>query len=265
MVGSRRALTLMELVVAVVVVSVVVAGTTSAIAGALRAASTSELRQSVMSRADLVARRIAEDAASVVRDGDLYFVLVMLEDGGGRGREVDELLMFAQPRSQARYEAAGADFAASARSEGAEYEVHYRLAPSSAAGGAGGEELAEGATGVVWRRLDPQPDDAVDGGGVAFPVAGGIESLSIEAHDGARWLEDWDSDRDGIPHAIRVRVTAADRDPRARSAAGSWVRATAVRVAAIDRVPSPYVTIAPDERAEEATEAAAAAAEGNGS
>ena len=111
--------------------------------------------------------------------------------------------------------------------------------------------------------MDPQPDEAYDGGGVVFPVASGIESVSIEASDGRSWYGDWDSDRDGLPHAVRVRVVAAHRGGGGFGGllgvddGGRAVRGVAVRVAAIDRVPTPFVTLAPQERVEEANESAA--------
>jgi len=259
----RRGLTLMELIVAIVVVSLVTAATTGVIAGSLRSAEASERRERTLARADLVARQIARDVSSVVRDGDLYFVKLLIEDGRIGDREADELLLFSRPSSQARYEAAGASFDADAMAEGSEYEVQYRLVgPGEGAGGTR-SRLGAGEPGVVWRRLDPQPDEAFDGGGVVFPVASGIESVSIEAFDGRSWFGEWDSDRDGLPHAVRVRVVAAHAggggfvglpigDGEVRG-----VRGVAVRVASIDRVPTPFVTLAPEERVEEANESAA--------
>jgi len=105
---------------------------------------------------------------------------------------------------------------------------------------------------------------------VVFPVAGGIESVSIEAFDGRSWFAEWDSDRDGLPHAVRVRVVAAHADGGGFGGlpgvdgAGRAVRGVAVRVAAIDRVATPFVTLAPQERVEEANEAAASGAGGGG-
>jgi hypothetical protein len=105
---------------------------------------------------------------------------------------------------------------------------------------------------VLWRRIDPQPDEYPDAGGVATPVAQGLASLSFQAFNGEEWLDRWDSDRDGIPHAVRtvLRVPAFAADGSRLPSAD----ATARRVVAMDRPPLPYVFLSPLEREEEAAE-----------
>lgn len=254
----RRGLTLMELIVAIVVVSVITAATTGVVGRSLASAERSELRERALARADLAASRVALDLVSLVRDGDLYFVKLSIESGVIGDEAADTLTFFGMPQSQARYEATG--FGSGALSEGAEYEVAFRLAGVEGAPGGRDPRMRPGDAGVLWRRLDPVPDEAWDGGGVVLPVADGIESVSFGAFDGSEWSDNWDSDDQGIPYAVRVEVVARaqgrlDRPP---------VRMTARRVVAFDRVPSPFVTIPPDDRLEEANEAAAAAAEAGG-
>jgi len=246
---SRRALTLMELIVAVVVVSLITAATTAAISRSLQAAEASDLRERALARADLAASRVALDLASTVRDGDLYFVKLFIRSGRVGGAAADELVVFAMPSSQARFEATGLG-ASDAQSEGAEYEVGYRLAGADEAIGGSRSRLRDAGPGVLWRRLDPVPDEAWDGGGVVFPVVEGLVSLSIEAFDGSEWRETWDSDRDGLPHAVRITTVASAEGGRRDATA------TARRIVAIDRVPTPFVTLAPQDRVEQANEAA---------
>jgi hypothetical protein len=244
----------MELIVAIVVVSLITAATTMSISRALRAAEASELRERARARADLAASRIARDLAATVRDGDLYFVKLVIDSERRDGRPADELTVFAMPNAQARFEATGIGDP-DAQSEGAEYEVAYRLAgPDDALGDAVGRVTRDQPPNalVLWRRLDPVPDEAWDGGGVVVPIVEGVTALSIEAYDGSQWFPTWDSDRDGIPHAVRVTTTAAARGQR------DDVTASARRIVAIDRVPTPYVTLAPEERVEQANEAATA-------
>jgi prepilin-type N-terminal cleavage/methylation domain-containing protein len=253
---SRRGLTLMELIVAIVVASLITAATTGVVGRALASAERSELRERALARADLAASRVALDLASLVRDGDLYFVKFSLENGVVGDNSADELAFFAMPQAQARYEATG--MGAEALSEGAEYEVAFRLAGVDAAAGGRDRRMATGEAGVLWRRLDPVPDEAWDGGGVVLPVADGIESVSFSAFDGRNWYDSWDSDERGIPHAVRIEVVARaqgrlDRPP---------VRMTARKAVALDRAPSPFVTVAPAERVEEANEAAEQAGSG---
>ena len=184
-------------------------------------------------------------------------MLLYLESGTRRGAPSDRLTLFAMPATQARYEATG--LGPDAQSEGAEYEVAYRLAGPTEAGPIGRSgSVTDSQTGVVWRRLDPVPDAAWDAGGVVFPVVDGVTSLSIEAFDGSAWFSEWDSDRDGLPHAVRIVVEASAAGRRGE------VSATARRVVALDRTPTPFVTLPRDERREQATEAAAAQEQGGG-
>lgn len=113
--------------------------------------------------------------------------------------------------------------AESEQNEGEAYEVQYRLESPPGIDTAGY---------VLWRRADPVPDDVPDGGGVASPIALDVASFSVQAFDGTTWVDAWDSDRDGYPHALRV--TAAARDPRGTR------EAFARRTIAIDRPPTPY-------------------------
>ncbi len=63
---------------------------------------------------------------------------------------------------------------------------------------------SDGSVGtMLWRRVDPIPDEVTLGGGVVFPVVEGVVALSIEAFDGEAWAASWDSDRDG-PTRIHI-------------------------------------------------------------
>jgi len=218
---TRRAhgFTLIELLVAVLIVAGIAGASTVAVSQALRARAGSEAREEASRRADGAAARIALDAHNLVRAGDLFDARVLLVSAGSGALPRDEVLLFAHSARPAR--------SASEQSEGAVYEIQYRLEPASTL-------RPSAAPGVLWRRIDPVPDEVTDGGGVAEPVVEGIVSLSIEAFDGEDWYEDWDSDRDGYPHALRITVTA--RAPERNALA------TARRVVAIDRTPVPYTT-----------------------
>jgi hypothetical protein len=129
----------------------------------------------------------------------------------------DELLIFARSQRRARpTPESSRDFAA----EGSEYEIQYRL-------------VAEGGDlgGVVWRRCDPMPDEYYDGGGVAVPIARGITSFEIDAFDGAAWTNEWESDDEGMPFAVRVICRGLVE--------GSGQEVWASISVALDRVPKP--------------------------
>lgn len=215
--GARRGFTLIELLVAALITAMIAGATTVAIAQSLRAREGSSARQEAMSRADAAASRIADDVQNLVRSGDLFDARVLLVDGRTGDVAHDELLLFVGSTRQAR--------SVSDQAEGGAYEAQYRLmAPP----------WSDARAYILWRRVDPVPDEVADGGGIASPIVEGVASLSIEAFDGESWHTEWDSDRDGYPHALRIAATAR-ADDRA-------VFTTARRVIGIDRTPIPYAT-----------------------
>lgn len=220
---SSRGFTIIELIVAVVIVAGIAGAVTVAISQALRAQRISSSRASAVLRADAAAGRIARDVQNVVRVGDLYLTRVLIEDKQKDGLPRDEILVFANLMELAR--------PTSDSPEGGTYEVQYRVAEDATDAG---ERVRRGERPetVLWRRVDPIPDDNPLGGGVVFPVVEGVEALSIQAFDGSQWLNEWDSDRNGYPHAVRIGVVARSADGRRT--------ATIRRVVAIDRVPSVY-------------------------
>jgi type II secretion system protein J len=221
--SRRGGFTLIELLTAVLIAAGIAAAAMVAVSQALRARDLAESRGGALSRAGAAADMIALDLLNLVRAGDLYDARFLLADGGGAGEaQRDELLIFAHSARQAR--------AVSEQNEGGAYEVQYRLRAAPE-----GEAWAGVEPGLVlWRRIDPVPDRNPAGGGVASPVVTGVLSLSIEAFDGAAWHAEWDSDRDGYPHAARVTVSAGQRSSR-----GGVVRADARRTVAFDRTPAP--------------------------
>ena len=262
---NRSGLTLLELIVGIVIIAMVSMATAAAVSQSVKSSGAAESRERVRNAANLAVERVAQDVAGVLRDGDLYYARVLLTDGEAevRGfdgrREVvraDELLLFTQTPIAARSSNRGE---LGERSEGGEFEVQYRLATRST--GVGGrqfsdrgrvfyEDESEGEPGVLWRRVDPQPDETPEGGGVVFPVMEGVTEFSVEALDVDRWVADWDSDEQGYPHALRITVRVTE--PRTY---GSPRReAYARRTVAIDRVPLPYVFLSPEDRVEEEEE-----------
>lgn len=214
---SRRGFTLIELLVAALITAMIAGATTVAISQSLKAREASMARQEAMSRADAATARIADDVLNLARSGDLYDARVLLVDGRAGDVDHDELLLFVNSTRQAR--------PVGEQAEGGAYEAQYRLmAPP----------WPDARAYILWRRVDPVPDEVADGGGIASPIVEGVASLSIEAFDGEAWQSEWDSDRDGYPHALRITATGrADERP---------VYTTARRVVAIDRTPIPFAT-----------------------
>ncbi len=220
MLPSNRAFTLIELIVAILVAAGVAGAAAVAVNRTFGAGQSSGARHEAHSRAGAVVDRIALDARNAVRSGDLFDARVLLLDSQATAAPRDELLLFSRSLRQARL--------ASEQNEGAVYEVQYKLIDAPAGLGPAG-------SAVLWRRVDPVPDDVPEGGGVASPIVDGVASLSIEAFNGSSWFKEWDSDRDGYPHALRITAVAQSDDRRSTAAAR--------RTIALDRTPIPYAAV----------------------
>jgi len=221
-----RAFTLVELIVASVILSFIVAATTVSLSQSLRARDAATSRSDAFFRAATAVDRIARDAECAVRDPVIEYTRVAVTPSGSADRRADSLLLFSRSMRRVRPSLVpgGAEPA-----EGGEYEVQYRLQPPPRTAG-GVQPPGQ----ILWRRADPVPDDYPDGGGVAAPVVGGILSLTIQASNGVEWFDAWDSDYSGMPHALRITVVATDG--RARTTA------VARRTVALDRTPLPLET-----------------------
>lgn len=214
--SGRRGFTLAELLVASIIGAFVIGATYAALSQVIRGRDGATARQQAFSRAALAAELMARDVEMALRDADLRFAKVQVTRGGSTAEPRDELLVFtAQPRPVRPW---------SGTPEGVERESHYRVLPSGL-GANGGPATA------LWRRVDPVPDETPDGGGIAAPLVDGVVALSVVAADSEQWFDQWDSDSDGLPHAVRITVWAMDDLGR--------YTAVARRTVAIDRVPVP--------------------------
>jgi prepilin-type N-terminal cleavage/methylation domain-containing protein len=219
---SQRAFTLVELIVAAIVTGVLAGAVTTALSRLVSIRARTDERLEAVERADMAADRIAIDAMTVVRDHDLTFCRVTVVDSEANGVPRDELLLLVRSYRRVRPLSEGR--------ESAEQEAQYRVADLAGAEGTG-----------LWRRSDHALDRAQDAGGLARTIVPGVVSLGIQAYDGSSWYDVWDSDFDGMPHALRVTVVAkADVDDR-------LVTATARRIIAIDRVPLAAETLDEDD------------------
>jgi type II secretion system protein J len=211
----RAAFTLVELLVAALIGVLIASATATSIAQLFRARGASASHQQAFARADSAAGRIALDLANALRRNDPIAQKVSVVHGGTPGQDRDEILMLMNSLRPLR--------GVEGEPEGGEYEVQYRVMQGPDGGNA------------LWRRCDIAHDEYIDAGGIATPITGGMVALAIQANDGTdQWFDEWDSDSDGLPHAVRVSVTAQSDDTHAS--------ATAIRVIALDRVPLPPPT-----------------------
>ena len=192
---TRRGFTLVELIVAGMAGMLVVGAVTISLFQSARARSATKSRLVAYSRATAAMDQLRREISSTIRRSDLFETRILLYDEmtptPAGDMERDELLVYnisLRPTRPNEYSG-----------EGQEYESHFRIGDDD--------------TGVsLWQRRDPVLDEWGDGGGIASPVAAGIVGLEIEAYDGQSWYEEWDSDVDGIPWAIKITVTASGNE-----------------------------------------------------
>ncbi len=216
--SRARAFTIVEIIVASIIIAMIAGTTTLVISRSLAAKDAATSRVEAFQRATTAAEFIARDLRSVARESDPARVRLAVGDSGAGA---STLLMLASGSKRVR--------PISNQPEGPTHAVQFRLAPPP---GAATSAAPEGST--LWRRVDPVPNEYLDAGGVASPLASGISSLFIEAGDGNSWSTTWDSDASGLPHAVRVVVSAT-----AGTSPATQRTATARVVVALDRTPLP--------------------------
>ncbi len=209
--SSRRGITLVELIVALIITALIASAAAATVSQMVKSRNAAAERRAAFQRAERAGMYLLADLREIARDADLVHSRVMVSQSGGNS----EILLLVRGERTVR----GID----GLPEGADFEVQYRVDPQ----------------GRLMRRIDPSLDEAIDGGGIVTTVAEGVGSLSIAASDGESWLEVWDSDTDGLPHAVRIVVQAS-----APTGGAGRQRSAAYRgVIALDRVPIPVETV----------------------
>ena len=192
----RPGFTIVELLIAGVIAAMVFTVLAVSMTQVVQAKNISKERLDAFMRADIALKNLRRDLISTLRRDDLFFTRLVLEDNefdtpyGDMDR--DGILIF-NHRLRASREI---DY----NGEGVEYETAYRIDD---------DEWGP----VLWQRRDAMPDPYPTAGGVATPIAEGVVAMSIEAWDGDQWEENWDSDYDGLPHALRISLTASGHLP----------------------------------------------------
>ncbi len=243
--ASRRGFTLAELVVAGLVAAIVVGAIGASLSQLARTRTVARVRLDSHLRTSMALDRIRREIQGAIRSDDLFDARLLIIDDtvsapvGDLDR--DELLVFNTKVRAVRERTYSGD--------GQEWETHVRV-----------EEDDLGS--ALWMRTDAVPDDVDRGGGMAEPIMSGIIGLKFEAYDGIRWRDEWDSDIDGMPWAVRVTVSGTGRpdgedpfeDPRDLLSLST--------VVPLDRVMPPYVP--PDPSAQPAGADGGLAAGGGG-
>ena len=186
--AGRRGFTLIELLIAGIIASFIVGTSSLALSGIVKTKNVSQLRLNAHLRAHTALTQLRNDLVSMMRSDDLFYSQFLLNDMQANGYERDEFLVYSnsfKPLRDTHH-----------NGEGNEYEIEYRI-----------EENDFGIN--LKQRKDAVIDEIYEGGGIVTPIAESIIELNIEAYDGERWLPSWDSDLDGLPHAIRIHLTAS--------------------------------------------------------
>jgi prepilin-type N-terminal cleavage/methylation domain-containing protein len=226
----RRGFTLVELIAASVIVAMI-GGATTLVIFRMGRTQRAAANQEAYSRADFAAELMARDVLTVNRDPNLTFARLAVRYGGQSQPEAarDELTLLSVTGRRVRPNPS--------HNEGPVHEVQYRVGTGSGPAVLGVSGVAESPTALL-RREDPNPDEYLDAGGVVTPVVPGVVAVRIQAFDGTSWFDDWDTDTDGYPHAVRVTVTARSDDGR--------VTRVSRRTIAVDRVPLPVTPPSPE-------------------
>ena len=244
---AKRGFTIIELVVAIIIAAIISGAVASSLSQLSRARDVSRIRMTASRRATDALESIRRDVQSTLRSDDLFDTRLWMAPEVARTSigevDRDQLLLFATRLRPIR----SIDYSG----EGSEYETQYRI-----------EEDRDGA--ALWRRRDAVPDEFEDAGGIAQSVGDGVIGVRFEAFDGQSWVQDWDSDVDGLPISIRATVTACGVRPSEDAFADPRSFAVMRTEIPIDRVIKPKLDEATLLAQAEAEAAAQAAAGGGG-
>ena len=244
---AKRGFTIIELVVAIIIAAIISGAVASSLSQLSRARDISRIRMTASRRATDALESIRRDVQSTLRSDDLFDTRLRLAPEIARSSigevDRDQMLLFATRLRPIR----SIDYSG----EGSEYETQYRI-----------EEDRDGA--ALWRRRDAVPDEFEDAGGIAQSVGDGVIGVRFEAFDGQSWVQDWDSDVDGLPISIRATVTACGVRPSEDAFADPRSFAVMRTEIPIDRVVKPKLDEATLLAQAEAEAAAQAAAGGGG-
>ena len=246
---AKRGFTIIELVVAIMIAAIISGAVASSLSQLGRARNISRIRMTASRRASDALESIRRDVQSAVRSDDLFDTRLRLAPETVRSPvgevDRDQLLLFNTRLRPIRT----IDYSG----EGDEYETQYRI-----------EEDRDGP--VLWRRRDAVPDEFEDAGGIAESIGDGVIGVRFEAFDGQSWVQEWDSDVDGLPISIRATVTASGARPGEDALNDPRSLAVMRTEIPIDRVIKPKLdeaTLAAQAAAEAAAQAAGGGAAGD--
>jgi len=186
----RRAFTLLEMLLALLISTLVVIGSLSAVRTLTAARENVEGRLQRIGEAQHALEQIVAALANVRRD-PTSDEPVLVGRPAGRRELGDRINLLVIDDRRARPEGPESD----------QYEMSFSLA-----------QLPGRTWPVLLCRKDHAFDDHPDEGGVATVVAEGIVGLTFQYYTGAEWENEWSKLRPGPPEAVRITVTAVRTD-----------------------------------------------------
>ena len=186
----RRAFTLVEMLLAMMIGTLVVVSTVSAVRTLTAARESVDRRLRRLTETQHAMGTIAAALANVRRD-PTSDQAVLVGHPGGRQDLGDRIDLLVIDDHRARPDGPESD----------QYEVSFSLA-----------QLPGRTWPVLLCRKDHALDDHPDEGGVATVVAEGIVGLTFEYYTGADWQNDWSELRSGPPEAVRITLAATGTD-----------------------------------------------------
>ncbi|MEE2908462.1 MAG: prepilin-type N-terminal cleavage/methylation domain-containing protein [Planctomycetota bacterium] len=218
---APRGFTLVEIIVAGVIMAMLFAAIAVSLGQITSARNTSRERMEAFVRADTALRNVQSDLMSVLRRHDLFQTWVLLEDDS----QVVDNMELARDWIVVFNNHLRAIRTIDYNGEGIEYESSWQV-------------IDDDDGPVLWQRRDALPDTYPRAGGVINPTVEGIVELSIEAWDGEQWMSEWDSDYDGMPRGFRITVTATGATPGEDPLDAPLI--TLRTIAPLDRAPLPH-------------------------
>jgi len=189
--SRNRAFTLVELLVAMAIGTLIVGACFAAFRTVLDAREKLAVRSALVTQG----RAAVDEIAAAVRSAIAVEGIETPFFGEDRDSDAlpdDRLTFFTVSDRNARRDDLESDI----------YEVSFYIVRDEETG-----------RGVLARRKDPGVDDDITDGGILTEIALDVVALEMSYYDGLLWVDAWPGELDeGVPSAVRVSMTLADPD-----------------------------------------------------
>ena len=183
--------TLLEVVISVGILAVILTIVYNTFNSSMKAFTAMENQGDAYAQARIVLTRMSEEIASI------YFATSEKSNTGLLGEDRDE---YDLPADSLHFTTLSHIRWVKDSKESELSEIGYYL-----------ETDREMETSFLFRREDWDVDGTLEEGGITLELAEGIDGLNFRYHDGAEWVEDWDSKaRNGLPNSIEVTLLMSD-------------------------------------------------------